>query len=125
MDSELFRVYLARRLRVTFLGAAGPCPNACLDVFLDHALVSKPGGDRALRRSAAQNTFHTQACASRLRAEKEKPGLLPPQSDDEGPIHERLSHGRRPADVWVVGWDGRGAAAIDFAVTSGLRGPHR
>ena len=34
---------------------------------------------------------------------------------------ERGSEARRPADIYVPRWDLGGAAALDFAVTSGLR----
>ena len=34
---------------------------------------------------------------------------------------DKLVRGRRPADVWFSSWKGDGPAAIDFAVTSGLR----
>lgn len=79
MHSELYRVVLARRLRVPLLGAAGVRPKcgACPNVFLDHALVC---GDRALRRNAARNAFHTQACAAGLRADKEEPVVGSPHA---------------------------------------------
>lgn len=123
MDSELFRIALARRLRLPLLDAPGACPlcGACLDVFMDHALVCPCGGDRTLRHNSVRNVFHAKACAAGLRAEREKPGLLPPRPDGEVSRGDSLSHGRRPADVWVAGWEGTAAAAIDFAVASGLR----
>lgn len=66
MVSEFNRVVLVRRLRVSFLVAAGACPKfgACLDTFLNRALVCPCGGGRTLRHNAARNAFHAQACAA-------------------------------------------------------------
>ena len=47
--------------------------------------------------------------------------LLPQRPDDETFRAEKLTQGRRPADVWLPSWDGGGPCAVDFAVTSGLR----
>ena len=63
------------------------------------------------------------------RPEPEKPGLLRPrpiqgsrcEDDSEGREDGRGPEARRPADIYVPRWDLGGAAALDFAVTSGLR----
>ena len=56
-----------------------------------------------------------------MQSEREKQGLLPPRPDDECLRGERVSGGRRPADVWLASWAGGPPGAVDFAVTSGLR----
>ena len=61
-----------------------------------------------------------EARAAGRRVEREKAGLPPPRPDDER-VKDRLNNGRRPADIWLASWGAAGAAAVDFAVTSGLR----
>lgn len=67
MDSAFLQVVLAKRLRMPLLGAPGSCQTCCawLDVFLGHALVCQCRGDGSLRRCAARNASHMQACAAR------------------------------------------------------------
>ena len=64
VDTELFNVSLARRLRMQLLSepACCPCCGACLDVFMDHALVCGCGGDRTLRHNAARDALYADAC---------------------------------------------------------------
>ena len=88
---------------------------------MDNALVCGCGGDRTLRHNAARDALYADACEAGIRAEKEKTGLLPPRPDEDSLREERLSAGRRPADVWLASWDGSGPAAIDLAITSGMR----
>ena len=54
--------------------------------------------------------------------EVEKPGLLPlrPAEEDRADVG-RGTGVRRPADVWLAQWGVHGLAALDLAVTSGLR----
>ena len=72
-----------------------------------------------------QSFFDLQAAG--FSAELEKPGLLPPRGDGEGPPEDESGGGavdanqRRPADVYVAQWHKGFPAAWDFAVTSGLR----
>ena len=89
---------------------------------MDHALVCGCGGDKTLRHNAARGVFHEDAQEAGLRSEREKAGLLPPRPEEESLRAEKTSNnGRRPADVWIASWKGGRPAAIDFAVTSGLR----
>ena len=46
MDSELFRIAVARRLRVPLLDDYATCPTCGenLDIYMDHALVCPCGG---------------------------------------------------------------------------------
>ena len=123
MPSGLFRLVVARWLRVPSLSeqVACPCCGSCMDAYMDHALVCSCGGDRALRHNALRDTFFRIALDSGVCAEKEKQGLLPPRPEDESLRGEHGPGGRRPADVWFrAGLDG-GPCAVDFAVSSGLR----
>ena len=125
MDSELFRISLGRRLRLPFLDSPTSCPmcGTALDVYLDHALVCSCGGDRTVRHNAIRNVTYRSCREAGTNAELEKAGLLPPRPSCEEvtSVHRAEPRGRRPADIWIPrAIDGRGAA-VDFAVTSGLR----
>ena len=122
MATELWRVAMARRLRVPLLDDARGCPmcGEALDVFMDHALVCQCGGDRTLRHHAVRDALHSHCCRAGLQAEREKAGLLPPRPPEEGGREGALPQDRRPADVWLQrGPNGR-ATAVDLAVSSGL-----
>ena len=123
MDSELFRLSLARRARVRLLDdfATCPCCGAALDAYMDHALVCPCGGDRTLRHNALRDDTYIEAQEAGVRCEREKTGLLPPRPTDESIKGESTAQGRRPADIWLAQWDANSAGAIDFAVTSGMR----
>ena len=123
ISAELFRVAIARRLRVPLLTEPSCCPmcGTALDIYMDHALVCQCGGDRTLRHHAVRDSLFSSCCRGGLSAERERAGLLPPRPpEDEGPCAV-AAQTRRPADVWLPrGPKGRGLA-IDFAITSGLR----
>ena len=84
-----------------------------------------------MRHNAARNLVGRFAASGGFNPELEKPGLLQPRplmgstaedgsrvasdADDQG------DEGRRPADVYIPNWHLGGAAALDLAVTSGLR----
>jgi len=123
MDAPLFRIAVKRRLRMQLLATPSFCP-ACgegMDIFGDHALVCMCQGDRTLRHNAVRNCANRFLKAAALNPVKETTGLLPPRLDVDT-IRETLgSRGRRPADIWVPEFRGNGSAALDFAVTSGLR----
>ena len=123
LDAPLFRVAIMRRLRMPLLSSPSHC-SACgmgLDIWADHALVCSCKGDRTIRHNALRNCAFRFARSSGLNPQKEKPGLLPPRPDAEGIKERAHSGGRRPADIWIPRWCDGGAAALDFAVTSGMR----
>ena len=66
MDSELYRIALARRMRVPLLDETATCSacSACLNVFMDHALVCSCGGDRTLRHNAIRDAFFEEVQAA-------------------------------------------------------------
>ena len=105
------------------LSSPSHCP-ACgmgLDIWADHALVCSCKGDRTIRHNALRNCAFRFARSSALNPQREKPGLLPPRPDAECIKEKAHSSGRRPADIWLPQWCDGGPAALDFAVTSGMR----
>ena len=125
MTTELFRIAVARRLRMPLLEEPACCPRCgmAMDKFMDHALVRMCGGDRTSRHNAVRDALHTEASSASLRSEREKAGLLPPRPEGEESTQGDVggTQARRPADVWLPrGPDGR-PTAVDFAVTSGLK----
>ena len=99
-----------------------------MDVYCDHALTCACQGDRTRRHNKLRNgAFFDSLAAGFSGAELERPGLLPPRAPGEGPSTEEPNgdeldtSGRRPADVYVPRWRSGLPAALDFAVTSGLR----
>ena len=105
------------------LEAPGHCLacGANMDIWCDHALVCSCGGDRTIRHNAIRDATHQFARAAGLNPVKEKPGLLGQRPGTEN-IREAISaNGRRPADVWIPHLAEGGPAALDFAVTSGMR----
>jgi hypothetical protein len=87
--------------------------------------VCSCGGDRTKRHNLLRNQVFHFCEGAALNPELERPGLLPPRpfcgaSPDNG--NALLDqNGRRPADVYLPRWRRGGPAALDFAVTSGLR----
>ena len=73
IDPELYRIALARRMRVPLLDETATCSacGACLDVFMDHALVCSCGGDRTLRHNAIRDAFFEEAQAAGVHCERE------------------------------------------------------
>ena len=124
LDAPLFRIAILRRLRMPLMSSPSHCP-ACgmgLDIWADHALVCSCKGDRTIRHNALRNCTFRFARSSGANPQKEKPGLLPPRPDAECIKEKSHSSGRRPADIWMPRWCDGGPAALDFAVTSGMRG---
>ena len=101
-----------------------------MDIWGDHALTCACGGDRTKRHNLIRNVGVRLANSAGWRPEPEKPGLLRPRPaqgvhSDSGSVAREEVRGpeaRRPADIFVPRWDLGGSAALDFAVTSELRG---
>ena len=100
-----------------------------MDVWADHALTCACGGDRTKRHNLVRNVAVRLANTAGWRPEPEKLGMLRPRpsqgsrGEDGSEVREgsRGPEARRPADIYVPCWDLGGPAALDFAVTSGLR----
>ena len=82
-----------------------------------------PVGDRTKRHHSLRTLVAARSQAAGFHTEVEKPGLLPPRPEDGGAPEDggRAGPGRRPADVWIGNWGLLGPAALDLAVTSGMR----
>ena len=102
------------------------CPlcDGIVDIYGDHCLVCSGGGDRTKRHNLLRNSAFHWCYNAGLNPELEKPGLLQPRplqgALPENGIH-LVSDARRPADIFLPRWRSGLPAALDFAVTSGLR----
>ena len=131
MDASLFRIALARRLRLRLSDDSTWCPlcSEIMDPFGDHAVACACAGDRTVRHNRFRNIFWEESRAAGLPTDKEKANLLPDRPSEEGirPTTGKKAPGRRPADVFwkggvpICGDIGVNGVAWDFAVTSGLR----
>ena len=99
-----------------------------MDTFGDHALVCPCRGDRTTRHNALRDLTYIEADSARCCPEREKQGLLPGRPVDDGaPTGDAESLGDRqwrPADLFLprgLRGPSRDPAALDWAVTSGLR----
>jgi len=104
------------------------CPfcDEVVDRFGDHCLVCSCGGDRTKRHNCIRNEVFFFCNGARLNPELERPGLLQPRpligaSAEDGSARDADAN-RRPADVYLPRWRQGLPVALDFAVTSGLRG---
>ena len=99
-----------------------------MDTLADHALTCACGRDSTKRHNLLRDACVYMAWSAGWCPEPEKPGLLWPRSfpvkqgmDARGEGDGLRPEARRPADVFIPRWDLGGSAALDFAVTSGLR----
>lgn len=128
VDPLLYGTMVKRWLRVLVYEAESFCPfcDQMMDMYGDHGLICSGGGDRTKRHNLLRNEIYYFCNSIRLNPELEKPGLLQPRplseaARDNGAGREDDSM-RRPADVYLPRWRKGTPAALDFAVTSGLRG---
>jgi hypothetical protein len=130
VEPELYITSLQRRLRVPIFPEEHFCPlcDGVVDRFGDHCLVCPGGGDRTKRHNLIRNVVCHRCSAAGLAPELEKPGLLRPRphvgtAEEDGVHREGIQgpEGRRPADIYLPRWRRGTPAALDFAVTSGLR----
>ena len=125
IDATAFRVLLRLRLRLPIASSDGYCTmcDGLADRFGDHARACTCDGDRVKRHNRLRNLLALRCDAAGLSPELEKPGLLPPRPTDAGGCEagQGVQQGRRPADVFLPMWGLKGPAALDLAVTSGMR----
>ena len=93
------------------------CPlcDGVLDRHSHHAATCVAGGERTLRHNAVRDVLFAWLDRAGFHPEKERPGLLLPQSPED--TH---SAARRPADIYVPSLSGS-PTALDFAITAPQR----
>ena len=127
VDPQLFRIMTQRWLRVPIYEAEFHCPfcDGVVDRFGDHCLTCACGGDRTKRHNLIRNEVFFFCNSMGLNPELERPGILQPRPLigvlQESGVARDPSGNRRPADVYLPRWRRGTPAALDFAVTSGLR----
>ena len=127
VDPSLYRLMMQRHLRAPIFESEFHCPlcDDIIDRFGDHCLVCPCGGDKTKRHNLLRNEVFYFCGSANLNPELERPGLLQPRplsgSTQENGAARDDSGNRRPADVYLPRWRRGGPAALDFAVTSGLR----
>ena len=110
LRSSEFILATKYRLGMPVFDSAGPCP-ACLhqsDVFGDHAMCCRSGGERISRHNNLRDALFDTAVAAGLGPVKEGRFLLP-------------GNDRRPADVLIRNWVGGKDAALDVTVVTPLQ----
>lgn len=117
MEPAHFVSELRARLGVPDASEDVWCPrcDAVLDRLSVHASMCVAGGERTQRHNALRDLIGTWAERAGLHPEKERPGLLLPQTPDD-----TRSARRRPADLYLPAFHGR-PTAFDFAVTAPQR----
>ena len=95
-------------------------------MFGDHCLTFSCGGDRTKHHNLIRNEVFFLCNSAGLNPELERPGLLQPRplngSAQESGAARDPNVSRRPADVYLPKWRRGAPAAMDIAVTSGMRG---
>ena len=128
VDSQLYRTMVQHWLRVPIHDTEYYCPycDEVVDRYGDHCLTCACGGDRTKRHNLLRNEVYHFCHSAGLHPELEKPDLLQARpligAFTENGANRDQSSNRRPADVYIPRWRRGAPAALDFAVTSGLRG---
>ena len=128
VDPLLFRTMIQRWIRVPIFELESHCTycDDIIDRHGDHCLTCACGGDRTKRHNLLRNEVYYFCHSSGLSPELERPSLLQPRplvgSNQEDGSGRNADNHRRPADVYLPRWRRGAPAALDFAVTCGLRG---
>ncbi len=127
VDAPHYRTMVQRWLRAPLFHEPFHCPfcDGMVDVYGDHCLVCSCGGDRTKRHNLLRNEVFYICQSAGLAPEMERPGLLQPRplvgALPENGTHHDPNENRRPADIYIPRWRAGAPAALDLAVTSGLR----
>ena len=127
VDPSLYKTMIQRWIRQPLFETEFHCPlcDEVVDRFGDHCLTCACGGDRTKRYNLLRNEVYFLCNSAGLNPELERQGLLqplPPVStvQDSG-VDRDPNLLRRPADIYLPRWRRGLPAALDLAVTSGLR----
>ena len=127
VDPSLYPTMIKRWLRIPMFESEFHCPfcDEVVDRFGDHCIICSCGGDRTKRHNLIRNEVFYLCHSAGLNPELERPGLLRPRplvgSARESGADRDPNADRRPADVYLPRWRRGTPAALDLAVTSGLR----
>ena len=127
MDPILYKTAIQRWLRLPLFESEFHCPfcDEVVDRFGDHCITCSCGGDRTKRHNLIRNEVFHFCQSAGLNPELERPGLLQARpldgSSQENGAERDSNSNRRPADVYLPKWRRGTPAALDLAVTSGLR----
>ena len=126
-DPILYKTMIKRWLRLPLYECEFHCPfcNEVVDKYGDHCLTCSCGGDRTKRHNLIRNEIFYICHSAGLNPELERPGLLQPRPiagavQENGALRDPNAN-RRPADVFLPKWRRGAPAALDLAITSGLR----
>ena len=126
-DLFLYETMVKRWLRVPLNECEFHCRfcDAVVDKYGDHCLTCSCGGDRTKRHNLIRNEIFHICNSAGLSPELERSGLLQPRplagSTSDSGAERDPNENRRPADVYLPKWRRGAPAALDLAVTSGLR----
>ena len=127
VDPCLYKTMVQRWLRLPLCECEFHCPfcDEVVDKFGDHCLTCSCGGDQTKYHNLIRNKVFYLCNSAGLNPELERPGLLQPRplagSAQETGAARDPNENRRPADVYLPKWRRGAPAAMDIAVTSGLR----
>ena len=127
VDPILYKTMIQRWLRQPLYESEFHCPfcDDVVDRYGDHCLICSCGGDRTKRHNLLRNEVFHLCNSAGLNPELEHQGLLQPRplagvAQESGADRDPNAL-RRPADIYLPRWRRGIPAALDLAVTSGLR----